>query len=155
MRERTFVMLKPDAMQRELVGEIFTRFERKGLVLTGAKMVQLDDAMLAKHYAQYKDKQFFGRLCAFMKQCPVLATVWEGVDAIKIVRNVIGPTCGKDAPAGTARGDYSSSLQCNLVHASDSLETAKVEIERFFKPSELVSWKRGLETYIYSEEERK
>lgn len=153
--ERTFVMFKPDAMQRGLVGEIMQRFEEKGLVPVAAKVVQLDDALLKKHYAQYVDKPFFPRLCAFMKQSPVLCTVWQGPDAVKVVRDILGPTNGRQAPAGTIRGDFSISLQCNLVHASDSLETAQGEIKRFFTEKELVQWKKGLETYIYSEEERK
>ncbi|MBI4406503.1 nucleoside-diphosphate kinase, partial [Candidatus Micrarchaeota archaeon] len=154
MMERTFVMFKPDAMQRGLVGKIMNRFEKKGLVPVAAKVVQLDDAMLKKHYAQYTDKPFFPRLCAFMKQSPVLCTVWEGAEAVKVVRDLLGPTNGRNAPAGTIRGDYSCSLQCNLVHASDSLETAKEETKRFFNEKEIVSWKRGLENYVYSEEER-
>ncbi len=154
MKERTFVMFKPDAMQRELVGELMSRLERKGLVLVAAKVVQLDDAMLKKHYSQYVDKPFFPKIVEFMKRSPCLATVWEGVEAVKVVRDVLGPTNGRNAPAGTMRGDYSISLQCNLVHASDSVETANAEIARFFKKEELVSWTKALENFTYSIEEQ-
>lgn len=154
MKEKTFVMFKPDAMQRELAGELISRLERKGLVLVAAKMVQLDDATLKKHYAQYVDKPFFPKIVEFMKRSPCLATVWEGVDAVKVVRDVLGPTNGRNAPAGTIRGDYSVSLQCNLIHASDSVETANAEIARFFKPAEIVPWTKQLENFTYSMEEQ-
>ncbi len=154
MKERTFVMFKPDAMQRSLAGELVGRLERKGLVLVAAKVVQLDDAMLKKHYAQYVDKPFFPKIVEFMKSSPCFATVWEGVEAVKVVRDVLGPTNGRNAPAGTIRGDYSVSLQCNLVHASDSVETANAEIARFFDKKEIVSWTKALENFIYSVEEQ-
>ena len=154
MKERTFVMLKPDAMQRGLAGELVSRFERKGLVLVAAKMVQLDDAMLKKHYSQYVDKPFFPKIVEFMKRSPCFAMVWEGVDAVKVVRDILGPTNGHNAPAGTIRGDYSISMQCNLVHASDSVDTANAEIARFFKKEELVPWTKELENFTYSVEEQ-
>lgn len=147
-------MFKPDTMQRALAGELITKFERKGLVLVAAKMVKLDDEMLKKHYSQYVDKPFFPRIVEFMKRSPCLATVWEGFEAVKVVRDLLGATNGRNAPAGTIRGDYSISLQCNLVHASDSVETANAEIARFFKKDELVSWAKELENFTYSAEEQ-
>lgn len=154
MKERTFVMLKPDAMQRALAGELVSRFERKGLVLIAAKMVHLNEEMLKVHYAQYVDKPFFPKIVEFMKRSPCLATVWEGAEAVKVVRDLLGATNGRNAAPGTIRGDYSISMQCNLVHASDSVETANAEILRFFKKEEILSWTKELENYTYSQEEQ-
>ncbi len=152
--ERTFVMLKPDAMQRGLAGELITRFERKGLVLVAAKMVQADDKLLAKHYAEHIGKPFYKGLCDFVKQAPVLATIWEGVEAVKTVRDLLGATNGRKAAPGTIRGDYSTSQQCNLVHASDSVESANREIANFFQPNEIVKAKIASVDYVYSPEEQ-
>lgn len=151
--ERTFVMFKPDTLQRELVGEVIGRLERKGLNLVAAKMLTLDDKTLDVHYAQYKDKPFFPKIKQMMKSGPVLATVWEGLDSVKIVRAMLGVTNGRDAAPGTIRGDFSMSLGFNLVHASDSVETANAEISRFFKVSELVKLKKANEAFVYSPEE--
>ena len=154
MKEKTFVMLKPDAMQRGLAGEIFTRLEKKGLALVAAKVVQADDKLLEKHYAEHIGKPFYDGLCSFVKQAPVLATVWEGVEAVKVVRDLLGATNGRKAAAGTIRGDYSNSHQCNLVHASDSVDSAKREMANFFQPNEIVKAKIALADYIYSPEEQ-
>ncbi len=151
--QRTFVMFKPDAMQRSLAGEFISCFEQKGLVLIAAKMLQLDDKALEVHYAQYKDKPFFARIKHFMKASPVLATVWEGMDAVKVVRDLVGQTNGRNAAPGTIRGDYSISQMCNLIHAADSVETAEAEINRFFKKSELFSWQKCSVDFVYSPEE--
>ena len=148
------MLFKPDAVQRGLVGECFARFERKGLKLVACKMVWLDDKLLDVHYAHHKAKPFFPRLKEFMKVSPSVATVWEGVEVVKVVRDLVGATNGRSAGAGTLRGDFSVSNQNNLIHASDSLETAGAEVKRFFKKEELFEWKRG-EGVFYAEDELK
>lgn len=152
--ERTFVMLKPDAMQRGLAGEILSRLEKKGLTLIAAKVLQLDDKILEKHYAEHIGKPFYPELVNFAKQAPVLATVWEGVEAVKVVRDLVGATNGRKAVAGTIRGDYSISQGCNLIHASDSVDSSKREISIFFQPKEIATAKRELVDYIYSKQEQ-
>src|SRR3989338_1987859 len=148
--ERTLVILKPDALQRNLVGEILARFERKGLKIIGCKMMRLDDAILAEHYAHHKDKPFFGQIKEFMKHSPVVVFVLEGAGAGKGVRLISGATVGVDADAGTIRGDLAMSNQ-NLVHASDSAETAEEEIKRFFALEELFDYKKLDDCMVYEE----
>ncbi|OGY70046.1 MAG: nucleoside-diphosphate kinase [Candidatus Jacksonbacteria bacterium RIFCSPHIGHO2_12_FULL_44_12] len=148
--ERTLVILKPDALQRNLVGEILARFERKGLKIIGCKMMRLDDAILAEHYAHHKDKPFFGQIKEFMKHSPVVVSVLEGAGAVKGVRLISGATVGVDADAGTIRGDLAMSNQ-NLVHASDSAETAEEEIKRFFALEELFDYKKLDDCMVYEE----
>lgn len=148
--ERTLIILKPDALQRNLVGEILARFERKGLKVIGCKMMRLDDAILAEHYAHHKDKPFFGQIKEFMKHSPVVVIALEGTGAVKGVRLISGATVGVDADAGTIRGDLAMSNQ-NLVHASDSPETAKEEIKRFFKPEELFEYEKLDDCMVYEE----
>ena len=126
--ERTLVILKPCTIQRGLIGEIISRFEKKGLRLVGAKMIWLTDEILKEHYAHLLDKPFFGRIKDAMEVCPVIVCCWEGVDAVQVVRTISGPTNGRIAQPGTIRGDYSMSIQENMVHASDSIETAKIEL---------------------------
>lgn len=141
--ERTLILIKPDALQRNLMGEIFKRFEKKGLKIVGCKMITLDDALLDEHYSHHKDKPFFDELKTFMKSSPVIAAVLEAPNAIQAVRLIVGPTKASEADAGSIRGDLSiSATAANLVHASDSAETAKLEIKRFFKPAELFSYKK-------------
>ena len=138
MMEKTLVILKPCTLQRGLVGEIINRFERKGLRLAGMKMVQLTDEVLSEHYAHLSSKPFFQRVKDAMMVCPVIVCCFEGVDAVQVVRTLTGPTNGRLAAPGTIRGDYSMSFQENIVHASDSPETAEVELKRFFKPEEIL-----------------
>lgn len=133
MMEKTLVILKPCTLQRALVGEITSRFERKGLRLAGMKMVQLTDEVLSEHYAHLSSKPFFQRVKDSMMACPAIVCCFEGVDAIQVVRTLTGPTNGRLAAPGTIRGDYSMSFQENIVHASDSPEAAEVELKRFFK----------------------
>ncbi len=140
--ERTLVLLKPDALQRNLLGEIIQRFERRGLKLIGLKMVQLDEVILKDHYAHLKDKPFFKGIQDFMSSYPVVAIAISGVKAISIVRAMVGPTKGYDAAPGTIRGDFSMSTQSNLVHASDPAENPEAEVKRFFAPHELFSYKK-------------
>lgn len=137
MFERTLVLLKPSAVERALIGEVISRFERKGLRIAGMKMLRLDDDILAEHYCHLKDKPFFGILKASMMRTPVVAMCLEGVDAIEVVRYITGCTNGRKAEPGTVRGDYCMSNQQNIVHASDSLEAAEAELKRFFRPEEI------------------
>lgn len=152
--ERTLIIIKPDALQRNLLGEIIRRFERKGLKITGMKMIQLEDLLLDDHYAHHKDKSFFESLKKFMKSSPVLVMVLSGFNAINAIRIIVGPTKGYEADAGSIRGDFSISGQANIVHASDSRESAQKEIERFFKPEELFDYQKVDFEFVYGEEER-
>lgn len=153
--EKTFVMLKPDALERGLYGEIISRLERKGLKLCAAKTFKFTPALCREHYAHHASKPFFPKLVEFMCSAPVLAMVFEGKDAVNQVRALCGATdCGK-AAAGTIRGDLGLSVQSNLIHASDSKETAAAEIARFFKPEELLEYKRANEEFIHSKDELK
>ncbi len=153
--QRTLIIVKPDALQRNLLGRIITRFEEKGLKIAGMKMMQLSDEILDEHYAHHKDKHFFDDLKGFMKSSPVVLLVLEGVDVIETVRLIVGPTNAREAQAGSIRGDFAMSKSNNIVHASDSLETAKVEIARFFKPEELFDYRKDDWNWVYSEEELK
>ncbi len=154
MMERTLIILKPDAINRSIVGDVILRFERKGLKIVGLKLVHLDDKMLDIHYAHHKGKPFFDSYKQFMKSAPSTIVVIEGKNAIEVVRMMVGPTYGHEAPPGTIRGDYSLSAAQNIIHASDSTENAQEEITRFFKPSELFDWQRVDLEYLYAEDER-
>ena len=138
--ERTLVLLKPDAVHRRLVGDLISRFERKGLKLIGLKLVQADKALAEKHYAVHAARPFFKDLLAFLTSSPTVAIALEGREAVTVVRNLVGATDGTKAPPGTIRGDYAISIQNNLVHGSDSVENAAAEIALWFKPEELVNW---------------
>ena len=151
--EKTLVILKPSAVQRGLIGEITTRFERKGLRLAGMKMMQLTDELLNEHYAHLSEKPFFQRVKNSMMASPVIVCCYEGVDAIQVVRSMTGATNGRDAIPGTIRGDFSVSSQENIVHTSDSPKTAIEEINRFFKPEELFEYKQVHMPYLYHTDE--
>lgn len=151
--ERTLVILKPSAIQRELVGEVITRFERKGLRLCGIKMMQLDDDILSEHYGHLKDKPFFQRLKDAMMTTPVIVTCWEGLNAINVVRNMTGSTNGQNAVPGTVRGDFSMSMQENIIHTSDSEENAAIELNRFFRPEEIFEYRKCCFDYLYANDE--
>ena len=151
--EKTLVILKPSAVQRGLIGEITTRFERKGLRLTGMKMMQLTDELLNEHYAHLSEKPFFQRVKNSMMASPVIVCCYEGVDAIQVVRSMTGATNGRVAILGTIRGDFSVSSQENIVHTSDSPKTAIEEINRFFKPEELFEYKQVHMPYLYHTDE--
>lgn len=140
-------------MQRGLIGEVTSRFERKGLILAGTKMIQLDDAILNEHYAHLKDKPFFQRVKNSMMASPVIVQCWEGIDAVSVVRALVGKTNGREAAAGTIRGDYSISFQENIVHASDSVEAAEVELSRFFEENEIFAYKKAVLSFLYSNDE--
>lgn len=152
--EKTLIIIKPDALQRSLLGEIIHRFEKKGLRIMGMKMIRLEDALLDEHYCHHKGKPFFESLKNFMKSAPAIVMVLSGFNAINAVRLIVGPTKGYEADAGSIRGDFSISGQANIVHASDSRETAEVEIKRFFKSKELFEYKKVDYEFIYGEEER-
>jgi nucleoside-diphosphate kinase len=152
--ERTLVLLKPDAIQRDLVGDILTRIERKGLKLVGLKMMRLSDSLLDEHYSHLVGRPFFPEVKSFMQLTPVIACCWEGTDCVDTVRQLVGITKAREAAPGTIRGEFAMSVQANLIHCSDSLETAKVEVERFFKPEELFSYEDVLERYVYNSSER-
>ena len=151
--EKTLVLLKPCTVQRALIGEVINRFEKKGLRIAGLKMMQLDNAILREHYAHLVEKPFFPDLCQTMSVTPVIALALEGVDAIEVVRQMAGPTNGRKALPGTIRGDYSSSGQQNIVHASDGPETAAAELKRFFKDEEIFNWPYPAMTAIYGADE--
>jgi len=148
--EKTLVILKPCTLQRGLVGEITHRFERKGLRLVGMKMIQLTDEILSEHYSHLSTKLFFQRVKDSMMTAPVIVCCYEGVDAIQTVRMLAGPTNGRLAAPGTIRGDYSMSFQENIVHASDSPETAVAELNRFFKKEELFNYVQATFNYLYA-----
>ena len=151
--EKTLVLLKPCTVQRSLIGEIISRFEKKGLRIAGLKMMQLDDAILAEHYAHLVDRPFFPGLKASMMATPVIALALEGVNAIEVVRQMAGPTNGRKALPGTIRGDYSMSGQQNIVHASDGPETAAAELKRFFKDGEIFEVALPTQCALYGADE--
>ena len=151
--EKTLVLLKPCTLQRGLVGEVTRRFEQKGLRLAGMKMMWLTDELLSEHYAHLAAKPFFQRVKDSMRAAPVIACCYEGVDAIAAVRALAGPTNGRLAAPGTIRGDLSMSFQENIVHASDSPETAAVEIARFFSPEEIFDYRQCTFDYLYANDE--
>lgn len=146
--ERTLIIFKPDAMNRNLVGRILTRFEDKGLRIAALKLQQSPRAQVEQHYAVHRERPFFGALVDFMTTGPVILAVLEGPSAITVVRNLLGATHGAQAAPGTIRGDFGLDQQYNLVHASDGPETAKQEIELFFKPEEIVSYERVTDRWI-------
>ncbi|GHU08373.1 nucleoside-diphosphate kinase [Spirochaetia bacterium] len=139
--ERTFVMLKPGVLQRRIAGDIIGRFERKGLKIIALKLLQMDRIMVERHYAEHKGKDFYDKLIDYTLSGPVIAMVLEADAAIAIVRRLTGPT--SDAAPGTIRGDYAASTRLNIVHASDSPESAEREIGLFFKSEELIDWEDG------------
>ena len=152
--QKTVVLLKPDALQRGLVGEIVSRLERKGLKLVGMKMMVAGDSLLSEHYAHHKDKPFFSSLKKFMMSAPLVVMLWEGVDSVDVARKMTGATNGRNADLGSIRGDLSISQSNNLIHVSDSVESAEVEEKRFFEKKEVFDWKRLADEAIYGEEEK-
>lgn len=153
--QRSAVLVKPDGLQRALIGEIISRFERKGLKLIGLKMTVMTDEQLSDWYVEHKDKSFFGDLKSFMGSMPIVAMAWEGIDAVKTIRKLVGTTSGREAEGGSIRGDFSMSQQLNLIHASSDEAAGEREIAIVFKPSELHKYSTILEQVIYAEYERK
>ncbi len=147
--ERTFVAIKPDGVQRGLVAEIIRRFETKGFKLVGLKMMVVDKTTAEKHYAEHKERPFFAGLVSFITSGPVVAMVWEGNNVVASVRKMMGATNPANADIGTIRGDFCVDIGRNIVHGSDSVESATREIGIFFKPEELHGWNRTSEPHLY------
>ncbi len=152
--EQTLVILKPSAILRGVAGQIINRFQQKGLVIAGMKMMMLDEKILREHYAHLVDKPFFPSLLRSMMASPVVVMVLEGKEAVSVVRLMTGATNGRAALPGTIRGDFSVSGQENVVHASDSVENAKIEIARFFAPAEVFDYSPATLAFTYAPDER-
>ena len=146
--ERTLVLVKPDGVQRGLIGEVISRLERRGLKLVGMKFMQVDDALARQHYGEHVDRPFFGGLVDFITSSPVVAMAWEADNAVEAVRNTMGQTNPTTSPLGTIRGDLGLDIGRNLVHGSDSLESAERELSLFFKTSELLNYSRANDPWI-------
>ncbi len=151
--DKTLIILKPGTVQRALIGEVIQRFEKKGLQMCGMKMMQLTDELLNEHYAHLAHLPFFKRIKDSMMATPVVVCCIAGKDAVKIVRSMAGPTNGREAAPGTIRGDYSMSIQENIIHASDSTETAAVELKRFFNDNEIFNYKLNQLDFLYANDE--
>ena len=147
--EQTLVIVKPDGLQRRLIGQIISRFERKGLKIVGLKMVRISEKLAREHYSVHEGKEFYEPLIRYITAGPVVLMVVEGIAAIDIVRSLAGPTFGVDAPAGTIRGDLAASKRYNLVHGSDSRESAGKEIALFFKANELLDYEMSDIRWVY------
>ncbi len=152
--ERTLIIVKPDAINRGLVGEVIHRFERKGIKIIGMKMEHLTDKVLEEHYSHLAGKPFFPSIKQFMKTAPSVLMVLEGRKVVDVVRKMAGVTEGTDALPGTIRGDFSLSLQNTIIHASDSPKAAEKEIKRFFKDGELHDYSKVDTAMVYSESEK-
>ena len=146
--ERTLVLVKPDGVQRGLIGEVISRLERRGLKLVGMKFMQVDDALARQHYGEHVDRPFFGGLVDFITSSPVVAMAWEADNAVEAVRNTMGQTNPTTSPLGTIRGDLGLDIGRNLVHGSDSLESAERELSLFFNTSELFNYSRANDPWI-------
>jgi nucleoside-diphosphate kinase len=138
--QRTLILLKPDCVQRRLIGRIIQRFEQKGLRLAALKLVQAGRQLAEKHYAVHQGKPFYEPLLQFLTSGPTVAMVWEGREAVVVARTLMGPTDGTKAPPATIRGDFALSIQNNLIHGSDSVENAAAEVALWFRPEELVQY---------------
>ena len=149
--ERTLVFVKPDAVRRRLVGDIISRFERKGFSILGLKMLSLEEEFVRDHYAAHRGKEFYEPLVRYVSEGPVVALVLEGKDAVAVVRRMLGQTFGSHSAPGTIRGDYALSDRFNLVHGSNSAETARREIARFFTDEELVDHPPSATRWIYDQ----
>ena len=147
--QTTLIILKPDAVQRSLMGRIISRFEDKGLQIVGAKFIQISDDLAARHYADHAGKPFYEGLVGFMTSSPVLVLALRGNDAIAISRNMMGATFGSKADPGTIRGDFGVSNSFNLIHGSDSPEAAERELGLFFNDGEILDWQRAQDSWVY------
>ena len=146
--ERSLILIKPDAVQRGLAGEIIHRFERRGLRIVAMKMLLVDKELAGRHYAVHREKPFFKELVSFITSSPIIAAVLEGEKAVEVIRQTMGKTNAAEAAPGTIRGDFAIDLQQNLVHGSDSLENAKKEISIFFSEKELMNYRRAMDKWI-------
>jgi nucleoside-diphosphate kinase len=149
--ERTLVLVKPDAMQRGLASEILGRFERRGLRIAGLKLMQVDRALAERHYGEHAGKPFFEGLVGYITSFPIIAAVFEGTGAIEAVRTTMGKTNPRDAAPGTIRGDFGLEIGRNLVHGSDSPESAAREIALFFEPAELLDIRRDIDPWVFEQ----
>ena len=147
--ERSLIILKPDAVQRGLIGEIVTRFERKGIQIAGLKFMKIPTQLAETHYEPHKGKGFYAGLVKFMTSSPVVVIALQGKDVINISRKMMGATFGSKAEPGTIRGDYGVSNSFNLIHGSDSPESAARELKLFFKPDELLEWSPASQGWVY------
>jgi nucleoside-diphosphate kinase len=147
--EKTFLMVKPDGVQRQLIGEIVSRFESKGLQLVGAKLMSISQELAQEHYGEHKERPFFGELVEFITSGPVFAMVWQGENVISTARQMMGSTNPKDAAPGTIRGDFGLTVGKNVIHGSDSPASAEREISLFFKEEELVDYDKLINNWIY------
>ena len=148
MAEQTLVLVKPDGVQRGLVGEVITRLERRGLQLVGMKLMQVSDDLARRHYGEHVDRPFFAGLVCFITSSPIVAMVWEANNAVEIVRNTMGQTNPVNSAAGTIRGDLGIDIGRNLVHGSDSPESAAREVSLFFQPEEILTYSRAIEPWL-------
>ena len=146
--ERTLVLIKPDAVQRGLAGEVISRLEARGLKIVGMKMVHMDREMAGRHYGVHRERPFFQGLVDFIVSTPVIAMVLEAPNAVQLTRNTVGATAPLDSPPGSIRGDLAVNIGRNLIHASDSVDTAEREIELFFAPEEIVDYDRATDPWI-------
>ncbi|WP_088007540.1 nucleoside-diphosphate kinase [Indiicoccus explosivorum] len=146
--EKTFLMVKPDGVQRNVIGEIVSRFEKKGYKLGGAKLMQISQELAERHYGEHKERPFFGELVEFITSGPVFAMVWEGENVIATARQMMGATNPKDAAPGTIRGDFAVTVGKNIIHGSDSPESAEREIGLFFNEDELLSYEKTMGSWI-------
>ena len=153
LMQRTLVLLKPDAGQRRLMGEVISRFEAKGLNIVAMKMLQVTPELAKQHYAEHVEKPFYPSLEAFITAAPIVAMAIDGLDCIKVVRDMLGATSGLNAAAGTIRGDFSSSRQMNLVHASDGAEAAQRELALYFEDSEFCRYEPILKPFLRAADE--
>jgi nucleoside-diphosphate kinase len=147
--EKTFLMVKPDGVQRNLIGEIVSRFEKKGFRLVGAKLMSISPELAGEHYGEHKERPFFGELVDFITSGPVFAMVWEGENVISVARQMMGSTNPKDAAPGTIRGDFGITVGKNIIHGSDSPESAVREMGLFFNENELVAYDKLISQWIY------
>ncbi|HXA28611.1 MAG TPA: nucleoside-diphosphate kinase [Candidatus Angelobacter sp.] len=148
MSEQTLVLVKPDGVQRGLIGEVIGRLERRGLKLAGMKLMQITEELAGRHYAEHREKPFFGGLVSFITSAPVVAMVWEGPGAVAMVRAMMGATNPANAAPGTIRGDLAVDFGMNVIHGSDSPESAQREVSLFFAPAEVLPWERTVDAWV-------
>ncbi len=148
MVNKTLVLLKPDAVERGLIGPLISRIENRGLKIVALKLAKIDEALAQKHYAAHKGKVFFGDLIDFITSGPIVAMVVQGENVVEAVRSTMGATNPIEAPPGTIRGDLAMSIQLNLIHGSDSIESAVSEINLFFNPDEIIEYERDIDQWI-------
>jgi nucleoside-diphosphate kinase len=151
LSEQTLVLVKPDGVQRGLVGEVIGRLERRGLQLAGMKLMRITEELAGRHYAEHREKPFFGGLVSFITSAPVVAMVWEGPGAVAMVRAMMGATNPANAAPGTIRGDLAVSFGMNVIHGSDSPESAAREVALFFEPGEVLQWGRTIDPWVIDE----